>query len=178
MCANKIISIQNSEKKEKRINDFLGKSFKEQMEFIKPSFERFFDKVDGCWVWKGAKKSLKKLQYGCFSYIGNKTQCAHRVSWMIYNGEIPKGLLVLHKCDNASCVNPSHLWLGTHHENNRDKLSKNRSTQNKLTVEKVKEIKQMILDGISDTKIAKLFNITRHTIWHIKIKRTWSDICI
>lgn len=95
--------------------------------------ERFFEKVHklpagGCWEWTA---SVNAGGYGCFNYKG-KVILAHRASWMIHNGEIPKGeghhgICVLHKCDNARCVNPDHLFLGTQKENIHDMEKKGRS---------------------------------------------------
>ena len=91
--------------------------------------ERFWNKVmkivetDECWEWIAFKN---KDGYGLFGYNG-KNQKAHRVSWQLHNGPIPDGLCVLHKCDNPSCVNPNHLFLGTNADNIKDRVNKNRT---------------------------------------------------
>ena len=89
--------------------------------------ERFWNKVDRCgpdecWEWL-ADKELKG--YGRFKVAGRVIK-AHRFAWELENGEVPKDLCVLHKCDVPSCVNPAHLFLGTRGDNNRDCIRKGR----------------------------------------------------
>lgn len=95
--------------------------------------EAFFDarvaRTPTCWLWTGCE--LPK-GYGTFSIGRNKngkvvTLYAHRVSYQRYKGSIPNGLLVLHSCDNPSCVNPEHLDVGTPKTNTQDMVSKGRT---------------------------------------------------
>ena len=71
-----------------------------------------------CWLWTGR---VEKDGYGLSSHLSKR---AHRASWIMAYGQIPKGLCVCHSCDTPSCVNPDHLWLGTHVQNNLDMRAK------------------------------------------------------
>lgn len=80
-----------------------------------------FKKTKGCWEWSKTKQSGKHGQV-C---VRGKTIGTHRVSWLVHRGSIPRGMFVCHKCDNPPCVNPDHLFLGTHRDNVMDRLKKN-----------------------------------------------------
>ena len=93
--------------------------------FIDNNFNVFWNslvkKDSGCWEWSKSTRS----GYGQVRWNG-KLIFAHRLSYFIVNGEIPKGLFVCHKCDNPSCCNPDHLFLGTHIDNMMDMRTKGR----------------------------------------------------
>ncbi len=99
--------------------------------FTSEDYSLFMSKVQpepntGCWFWD---KSLNPAGYGkiVFNGLSGKIWLAHRASYELFKGEIPKGLHVLHKCDQPACVNPDHLWLGTNEENIQDRINKGRS---------------------------------------------------
>jgi len=150
------------------------------MKTIKERFDSKFipEPNTGCWIWTTA---FNLLGYGMFS-INNKNDHAHRVSYKLYVGPIPKGLNVCHTCDNRWCVNPDHLFLGTAYDNVMDKVNKGRcpSGENhknsKLNYSKVKEIREMYSNGYKQNHIAKFFSISTATINQIVSNKTWKNI--
>ena len=137
--------------------------------------KRFFDKIDkteSCWNFTGANRN----GYGCMKFNGALID-AHRISWIIHFGEIPKGLFICHKCDNRKCVNPDHLFLGTQKDNMKDCFNKGRmvcpiliETQFKnnhypkntnIPIEKAIEVKNEVLKINRGTlkNIATKFNV-------------------
>ncbi len=146
------------------------------------SFETRFwlrvEKADGCWRWAGP---LYK-GYGRLWHNG-ATIRAHRASWIVHFGEIPDGVLVCHHCDNPSCVNPAHLYLGTHRENMDDKIRRNRCARldrkgekagrARLTSESVLAIRA---DRRKHNQIAAAYRVHPTTICDIKRRKSWKHI--
>jgi hypothetical protein len=88
-------------------------------------YEKFVRDGNGCWIWESATQG----EYGCFTEgprVARKCKQAHRVSWELHNGPIPDDMCVCHKCDVKLCVNPDHLFLGTHSDNMQDRSKKGR----------------------------------------------------
>jgi hypothetical protein len=144
---------------------------------------RFWSKVNitdlfDCWNWNSTKN---KQGYGHIT-IENKTIKAHRFSYFINFGTIPDNLCVLHHCNNPSCVNPAHLYLGTTQDNTNDMLNANRQAKGekngnaKLTEKQVIEIIELLKTDIKQSKIAKKFSVTQTPIFYIKKGHTWKHL--
>lgn len=92
-----------------------------------PTLDRFWGNVqksEGCWNWTGFRRT-KKDAYGGFKYEG-KHWLSHRLAYHLLVGPIPEGMHLLHRCDNQSCCNPEHLFIGTNQDNVDDKMQKRR----------------------------------------------------
>jgi len=159
--------------------------------------DRFWSKVDKkgedeCWLWKDA---INGNGYGGFTGVqitNNNPEYhtfsskAHRMAYIFTYGKILKGILVLHKCDNRLCCNPKHLFLGTHQDNMEDMVKKGRSkmcsfpnnkNSAKLTIKQVKKIRFMYrMEGMSYSKLSKIFNISIAQIGRIINREKWKDI--
>lgn len=146
--------------------------------------QRFWDKVKKtkkCWIWKAGKFNTG---YGSFR-IRNHMLPAHRVSWLLVYGFIPKNQCVLHKCDVRECVNPNHLFLGTKVDNIRDMIHKGRDNKaigeqngfSKLNESQIKKIRKSYKNGNSSyAKLAKGFDISASTVGHIVNKQNWKHV--
>jgi len=131
--------------------------------------KRFWEKVDikedgECWEWK---RCVQSKGYGSVSIGKSRTAGAHRVAYQLSNGEFPEDLCVLHKCDNRRCCNPSHLFLGTIQDNNRDMCLKGRQARGeksgraKLTMSDVTKMRALYSKGnITYSGIAIEFKIS------------------
>lgn len=132
---------------------------------------------NGCWEWAGG---LGGMGYGMLRLDG-ANYTAHRIAWSLAMGcAIPAGMEVCHSCDYRPCVNPSHLFLGTHAENMRDAARKGRSAaaqrsrkDAKLTPQDVVAIR--VAEG-KQWDIARRFGVTQSTVSRIKLQRRWSDM--
>lgn len=106
------------------------------------------------------------------AWYKNSKILAHRLAWIKAYGDIPKGMYVLHKCDNRVCVNVEHLFLGTIADNNKDCMDKGRHVAPKgehhgkavLTDDEVEDIRSMYAIGIKQSDIADTYNVPRSTI--------------
>lgn len=146
---------------------------------FKVKFFHYVKKTNNCWLWTGG--CFKKTGYGA-AHKGSKTISAHRLSWEIHNGEIPKSIFVCHSCDNKKCVNPSHLFLGSYLDNIADMVSKGRSlcgekhSMAKLNNDSVIKIRNLKKNGITFKQLAKLFKINETHVKRIVYRKLWKHI--
>jgi hypothetical protein len=152
---------------------------------VKTLEQRFWEKVavkdpDQCWEWTAA---CRTDGYGVVRIAGHLV-AAHRLSWEFhYEQDVPDSLFVLHKCDNRKCVNPYHLFLGTHQDNMDDMFSKDRrqaakgeqAGSSKLTYQQVKQIRELHNTGnYSHRQLAAMFGVLAHaTIGKIVRNKRW-----
>lgn len=136
----------------------------------------------GCWIWIGG---LGNFGYGAFYFRPpRKMEFAHRVSYVLYRGEIPEGKHILHTCDNPFCVNPDHLFIGTPLDNMRDKMKKGRHVAwkskdcnlTKLTEADVLEIRRLSASGLNNVQVGKIMNTCDANVSMIKNRKTWKNL--
>jgi hypothetical protein len=135
--------------------------------------------INGCWIWKRSKNNKG---YGHPGFKG-KPILAHRLSYLTFIGEIPNNLFVLHTCDNPTCVNPKHLFLGTQEDNMKDMVNKNRQSSkvNKKEVNEIRTLYSVELaerakgKGIQLTQkeLGKRFRVSGRQISDIINNKTW-----
>jgi len=134
-------------------------------------FQRSQRQPNGCILWSNAKTPDG---YGLVS-ISGKIYGVHRHALTLTAGQPKQGQQALHSCDTPSCINPDHLRWGSHAENAMDKATRLRGT-NKLSASDVVKIRALSADGISLTKIAGMFGVSRPAISHIILGHTWVHI--
>lgn len=136
------------------------------------------EKTDGCWLWRG---TLSTGGYGR-TRVGGKKQLAHRVAYSLAVGAIPEGAVVCHACDVPACVNPAHLWVGTHAENIADRDAKKRFAKgeghgsHKLTDVEVLEIRARHTAGATFCGMARDYGVSRVSIRAVVMGVYWRHL--
>ncbi len=160
-----------------------------RQEHFEKTLERFWSKVerrgqDDCWLWRGTKRVPNKCGqvYGSFGFTESGksvTYRAHRFAWMVTNGRIPPGMVVMHVCDVPLCCNQAHLRMGTQAENVADQYAKGRGTYGekhgraKLTEDQVIAIRQSTK---SISELARIYNINYAAMKRAKNGETWKHL--
>ena len=145
-------------------------------------FEKLFIK-NCCWIWIGDKNPQG---YGIVRNKNGRREGAHRISYRFYRGNFPFHLQVCHKCDNSSCVNPDHLFLGTQKDNMIDMYRKGRNVRgdvrgekngrHKYTEKQVLKIRHLYQQGMKIVDIHKQFGGSYQSIWCIIRRKFWTHI--
>jgi hypothetical protein len=151
-----------------------------------PLAERFWDKVkksNGCWTWTAGQMGAG---YGCLYVATMKRMLqAHRVSWMLHHGSLPpKGVGVLHRCDNRLCVRPDHLFLGTQEDNVRDCREKGRwndrrgskNARSVLRESDIPEIRRRAKAGTTRAQLAREYGITWAAMRDVVNGKHWRHV--
>ena len=145
---------------------------------------RFWSRVDksgpgGCWLWTAGRSSAG---YGKFALSKGDILLTHRHSYKLHYGSLPAEMHVCHKCDVRLCVNPDHLFLGTHMDNMRDMKAKKRGAVGerhgmaRLTEGQVLEIRSRIEQGATQTALSAEFGISPATVGMISRRQIWAHI--
>lgn len=154
---------------------------------MRNTYDRFIEKVnktEGCWEWTAATYRGGYGHFRAFTDGKWKMIKAHRYSYSHFKGEIPKGMLVCHTCDNPKCVNPEHLFIGTHSDNMVDKINKGRSKPtrkerliknglNLLTKEVADNIRKDYADGMSYNELVKKYSTSKSQVCRIVLNQIW-----
>ena len=167
-------------------NGSLGANLSKE-EYFEHTRKRLKKKIlikNECWEWQG---QLNNHGYAFASWgqaEEKKKTVLHRVAYAIWIEEVPRGLCVLHKCDNPKCINPEHLYLGTKKDNTRDIKNRNRFNpargekcgMSKLKSEEILEIRDLREKGMTLNQISHKFDVTYENIHAICKRRTWRHI--
>lgn len=137
---------------------------------------------NGCVNWTGSTRGGygRLAAFPGAHRMVHRNVTAHRVAYELAFGTIPHGALVLHHCDNRACVNPAHLFLGTHRANKADSVAKNRhvhgerSPRHKLTVQQVIEIRRRYAEGgVTKKSLGIEYHVSATVVWHILAGNYW-----
>lgn len=157
------------------------------LETLPEAFWAKVDKTEACWLWTGSRVAggygMFWLRNGLVSGAplgsephGGRMHPATRVAWCLTHGDWPRqGYDMCHACDNPPCVNPAHLWEGTEAENLRDAVQKGRISRtgapggerhpdHKLTDAQVREVLDMLAQGLPQASIGERFGVSQSTI--------------
>lgn len=135
----------------------------------------------GCWEWNGGRTGQA---YGAVR-IGSRQVKVHRASYRHFNGPLPQGLVVRHKCDNPPCMNPDHLELGTHRDNMRDRDLRGRGVQHqgsrnpaaKITEQDVRDIRKEYARGVlTQAMLGEVYGLTQSSVGEIVLRKTWGGV--
>lgn len=150
---------------------------------IRPTIERLFarvEKTETCWLWTAGTNGRG---YGIMGITRPRsTAYVHRLSYEHFHGPIPEGAEVAHACDVRRCVNPDHLSLMTHQENEADKSAKGRVPKGEgqwravLTEDDVRAIRRRVAAGERRNAIAKEFGVGASNVEHIVARRRWKHV--
>lgn len=149
--------------------------------------QRFWGKVDksagedACWIWNAQRGPQG---YGRFQ-VGDVSKLAHRMAWLFTAGR-ESDACVLHRCDNPSCVNPSHLFEGTRGDNNRDRAEKGRSKppmvfgemchSSRLRDAEVREIRDLVKNGATQQSVGARFGVRQDHVSRICSRKSWAHL--
>ena len=137
-------------------------------------------KSPGCWTWAGSRKS--PMGYGAV-WCRPRLWSAHRLAWVSENGHIPKGMMVLHRCDNPICVRPSHLYLGNHVDNMNDRQRRGRTNKKGLPGEQngrakitEKDVVEIRASTAPRAVLVEKYGLTKCTISQIVRRQSWRHV--
>jgi len=136
------------------------------------------DKTGGCWLWIG---SVDKNGYGLFRLQGKTVRVARSIYKLVNAINLSGDQHVLHSCDNPACVNPAHLFLGTHAQNMADMAAKKRSHKPTgglngravLTAELASKIREQAAAGVGEGTLSTLYGVSRGAIYHVVRRSSW-----
>ncbi|WP_405470627.1 HNH endonuclease signature motif containing protein [Morganella morganii] len=136
-------------------------SGKLKAEISKKNFLNRYKKVGECWEWTG---TIGSYGYGMVGVNGKRIP-AHRYMYEIAKGEIPKGAVIMHSCDNPACINPDHLSVGTHTDNMRDMVNKGRHNHKVPR----SEYSKIATSCKSNKELAEKYNVSERNVRRIKL---------